>query len=67
VCDTPGFEDTDGAEVDISNSIGIYEALRECKSVVIVLIVNYHQLFVKRGDSLRETLRILKHFMQDYR
>ncbi|ETN99689.1 hypothetical protein RFI_37781, partial [Reticulomyxa filosa] len=33
LCDTPGFEDTSGPEVDVANGIGIIQALHNCKSV----------------------------------
>jgi len=39
ICDTPGFEDTAGIEVDIANCIGMMSALFGCKSVRILLIM----------------------------
>ncbi|ETN98121.1 hypothetical protein RFI_39396, partial [Reticulomyxa filosa] len=33
LCDTPGFEDTNGPEVDVANCIGVIKALQTCKSV----------------------------------
>ena len=33
LCDAPGFSDTAGPEVDIANSIGVVEALKEARSV----------------------------------
>jgi hypothetical protein len=27
LCDSPGFKDSNGAEVDIANAYGIYEAI----------------------------------------
>ncbi|ETN98286.1 hypothetical protein RFI_39224, partial [Reticulomyxa filosa] len=33
LCDTPGFEDTNGPEVDVANGIGIIKALQTCKTV----------------------------------
>ncbi|CAF3433996.1 unnamed protein product, partial [Rotaria sp. Silwood2] len=33
LCDAPGFGDTAGPEVDIANSIGVIEALKEARSV----------------------------------
>jgi len=40
ICDSPGFGDTSGSEVDISNGIGIVEALKGCKSVKILVVVS---------------------------
>ncbi len=40
ICDSPGFGDTAGAEVDIANSIGIIEAIKMSKSVRPVILVS---------------------------
>jgi predicted GTPase len=41
LCDTPGFEDTKRSEHDIANQKGIFNAIKRCNSVrVIVLIPN---------------------------
>ena len=47
LCDTPGFEDTEGPEVDITNNIGIVEALNNCKSVKILALSSDRNL----GDT----------------
>jgi hypothetical protein len=41
VVDTPGFEDTGGAEIDISNGIGSVEALKGCKNGRTVILFSY--------------------------
>ena len=33
LCDSPGFSDTQGAEIDISNMIGVSHALQGCKTL----------------------------------
>jgi len=48
LCDTPGFEDTSGAEVDIANGYSIVKAVKGCKSVRIVLLISYKSM----GDKL---------------
>jgi len=40
LCDTPGFGDTDGAEYDIANGIGIANAMRVCKSIKPVILIS---------------------------
>jgi predicted GTPase len=41
LCDTPGFEDTKRSEHDIANQKGVFNAIKRCNSVrVIVLIPN---------------------------
>ena len=39
LCDTPGFEDTDGPELDIANGLGVIAAVRRCRSVRPVVLV----------------------------
>ena len=41
LCDTPGFEDSQGAEVDIANGVGVVEGIRRCKSVIPAIVVSY--------------------------
>ena len=38
LCDAPGFGDTQGAEMDISNGIGITRALQRCRSVKFLFV-----------------------------
>jgi len=58
LCDTPGFEDTNGAEVDIANGYSIVKAVKGCKSVRIVLLVSYKSM----GDRLNG-IRNLTHIL----
>ena len=48
LCDTPGFEDTRGVEVDIANGVSIVRAIRECRSVKPVVLISYRSI----GDRL---------------
>jgi hypothetical protein len=43
-CDTPGFGDTAGVEIDIANGIGIISALYDAKSVCLVILIGYEDL-----------------------
>ncbi|CAF0744473.1 unnamed protein product [Adineta steineri] len=38
LCDSPGFKDTHGAEVDIANGLGIVKAIKGCKSVKPIVL-----------------------------
>jgi len=40
VCDTPGFNDTGGAEYDIANGFCIAEAMRRCRSIKPVIFLS---------------------------
>ncbi|CAF1013256.1 unnamed protein product [Didymodactylos carnosus] len=48
LCDTPGFLDTAGPEVDIANGIGLVRAIKKCKSVRPLLLISYKSI----GDRL---------------
>ncbi|ETN99986.1 hypothetical protein RFI_37472, partial [Reticulomyxa filosa] len=58
LCDTPGFEDTNGPEVDVANGIGIIKALQTCKSVKPVVLISYTALGY-RMNCVRKLARTL--------
>ena len=58
LCDTPGFNDTAGAEVDIANSVGLSEALRGTKSVKILALSGYKDLG-SRAQGIERLANIL--------
>jgi SecA DEAD-like domain len=60
--DTPGFSDTEGAEYDIANGLGLIRALQRAKSVRPVLVFN-SQLFGDRFRSLTETVDTVNRMM----
>lgn len=47
LCDTPGFKNTNGPEVDISNGISMVKAVKESKSVKPVVIISYKSIIDK--------------------
>ena len=56
-CDLPGFGDTNGPEIDISNSIAINECIQNCSGIKPVVFISY-----KYGDRLQlltDLVRIL--------
>ncbi|CAF4328451.1 unnamed protein product, partial [Rotaria magnacalcarata] len=58
LCDSPGFEDTSGSEVDIANGIGIVRAIKGCQSVRPVIFVSYKNI----GNQF-ERLKSLAHML----
>ncbi len=44
MCDTPDFDDTTGAEVDIANSVGVINAIKGCNSMIDLLLLSYKSL-----------------------
>ena len=61
LCDSPGFGDSGGPEVDIANGIGIVKAVRGCKSVKPVVLVSYQSI----GDNF-EGLKSLTHLLAGF-
>ena len=55
ICDTPGFGDTAGVEVDIANGVGMVNALHGANSVRVVVILPYHSLV---GDRMNGVIKI---------
>ncbi|CAF3666995.1 unnamed protein product [Rotaria sp. Silwood1] len=49
LCDSPGFEDTSGPEVDIANGLGIVNVIKVCTSVKPVVVISYKSI----GDRLQ--------------
>ena len=58
LCDTPGFEDTSGPEVDIANGISIIKAIKGCKSVRPVVLFSFRGM----GDRF-QGLKNLTHVL----
>lgn len=58
VCDTPGFGDTRGAELDIANGIGLVNAIRTAKSVKFAVLINYKDAGEK-SQHLKELAHLL--------
>jgi hypothetical protein len=44
ICDSPGFGDSGGVEIDIANGIGMINALYMCQSARVVIIIPYNDL-----------------------
>lgn len=54
--DTPGCEDTDSQEVNLSNCIGINEAIKGAKSVVPIILFSYKN-FGARFDKIKANIK----------
>jgi hypothetical protein len=59
ICDTPGFGDTKGVEMEIANGLGIIHALKKAKSVRPVLVFDREGMSTSRFTLLRKTLQIV--------
>ena len=57
LCDAPGYGDTAGPEIDIVNSIGIKNAIKQCTSVKIIALLS------SKGGERGEGIRKLAHML----
>lgn len=64
LCDSPGFCDTDGVELDIANGIGIVRAVKGCQSVKPIVLVS-QQSIGDRSEGLTKLAGILIMFIPD--
>ena len=67
LCDTPGFEDTNGPEVDIANSIGIVKMMQNCKTVRPVILISSNDYNYARMQGLKNLTHILVGLLTDAR
>jgi len=58
ICDTPGFDDTRGPEIDIANGIGLIRAISKSKSVRLVILIS-GQGMGDKCDGLRDIVHTL--------
>jgi len=64
LCDSPGFGDSRSAEIDIANGVGVVDAIRQAKSVKIVVLLSINS-FGDKGEGLRQTCHILLGLIPD--
>ncbi|KAL4470716.1 hypothetical protein ABPG72_016721 [Tetrahymena utriculariae] len=56
IFDTPGFQDTEGDQQRLVNSLYLFETLRSSKSIKLALVVPYASIENERGNSLMSFL-----------
>ncbi|KAL3941494.1 MAG: hypothetical protein SGBAC_004163 [Bacillariaceae sp.] len=64
--DTPGFEDTHDAEIDVATSVMLSRIAKTCKSIRFVVLVNFASLLDDRGGPARSILRFTRAFVKDF-
>ena len=62
LCDSPGFGDTEGAEVDIANGIGIIKAIKGCQSVKPIVLFSYKRIGDK-CEGVKQLVHLLAGFI----
>ena len=63
LCDTPGFDDTEGSDIDIANAVAIAWAIRQSKTVRLVLVIESSSILSTRGNELSRLFTLFKRFL----
>ena len=64
LCDTPGFGDTSGAEMDIANGFSVVQAIRGCRSVKLVVVFS-QKMAGDKWEGVTALARTLVKFIKD--
>ena len=59
ICDSPGFGDTGGIEIDIANNVGMIRALHKTKSVRIAVLMAKDSLTANRYQGVISIAKII--------
>ncbi len=59
ICDTPGFFDSRGVEIEISNSINLAKFMKNCKSIRPILLIAFDNFKSNRAKSLKKLVSML--------
>ncbi len=66
ICDSPGFGDNAGVEVDIANGVGMISALYGASSVRVVVLLAYEALVSNRMKGATEIGEIISNLFHDF-
>jgi energy-coupling factor transporter ATP-binding protein EcfA2 len=64
--DTPGFDDTDGEEVDVATAVMLNHVAMKCRSLRFVVVIHYVSLLEDRGGAMRGILKFVRNFVPDF-
>jgi hypothetical protein len=65
ICDTPGFGDSAGVEVDIANGVGMINALSGARSVRLVVILPFDSLMGNRMEGAVKMSEIISNLFHE--
>ena len=66
ICDSPGFGDNAGVEVDIANGVGMINALYGASSVRVVVLLAYEALISDRMKGAVNIGEIISNLFHDF-
>ncbi|KAL7556250.1 hypothetical protein ACA910_003259 [Epithemia clementina (nom. ined.)] len=64
--DSPGFQDTDGPELDIATSVVLSQVAKRARSLRFVILIRYISLLEDRGGAVKDILKLVRAFVQDF-
>lgn len=64
--DSPGFEDTEGPEIDIATSAMMSQIANRCHRLRFVILINYVSLLEDRGGAIRGVLKLVRNFVRNF-
>ena len=66
ICDTAGFGDNRNIEIDISNGIGMMDAVQSCKSARFLILMAKDSLTANRSTMVKEIGKIVKKMFYNF-
>ncbi|KAL4466765.1 hypothetical protein ABPG74_010362 [Tetrahymena malaccensis] len=66
VCDTPGFFDNRGVEIEIANTFSLKKFILNCQSVRIVVLISYHEIKAQRGLLFQNVFEIVSNILKKH-
>ncbi|KAL7557638.1 hypothetical protein ACA910_001243 [Epithemia clementina (nom. ined.)] len=64
--DSPGFQDTEGYEVDIATSVMLSQVAKRASRLRFVILINYVSLIEDRGGAVKGILKLVRTFVKDF-
>ena len=65
ICDSPGFGDSGGVQIDIANGVGTINAIKECESVKVAVILPRDSLFADRMAGAVAVSQVIANLFAD--
>ncbi|KAL4481677.1 hypothetical protein ABPG74_007766 [Tetrahymena malaccensis] len=65
LCDSPGFFDNRGVEIEIFNAATLNKFLASCSSMRIIIIVSYFELVAQRGALFKEIFGLITRILNN--
>ncbi|KAL7565546.1 hypothetical protein ACA910_003823 [Epithemia clementina (nom. ined.)] len=64
--DSPGYQDTEGHEIDIATSVMLSQVAKHARCLRFVILINYISLLEDRGGAVKGILKLVRTFVRDF-